>query len=118
MSHLPPQKMIPLKTGMSLYWVPVERRTAEPCLITVVSVGRKWATLSNHLRVDVQTGEVERQKYGHPIPGVYLANEAEYLEFLEKSRLWAAIRRKVEEPLEASRSVASLEAILKSLAEA
>lgn len=117
MSHLPRQRVFPLKSGMSLYWVPIERRDA-PCQITVVNVGRKWATLSNRLRVDVQTGAVEPQKYGYTIPGVYLENKAEYLEFLEKSKLWDAIRRKVEEPLDINRSVASLEAILKSLAEA
>lgn len=116
MSHLPIQRKMPLAVGQSLFWVPADHRE-KPHSIKVESVGRKWAVLSNRFRVDVQTGDVERQKFGYICPGVYLASEAQYFEFLEKARLWAEIRLKAQGPLDESFSVASLVAILGAFSE-
>jgi hypothetical protein len=49
-------------------------RGDKPVLVTVVKMGRKWALLSNHYRVDIKTNEVDNE-YGNA-PNVYESIEA------------------------------------------
>lgn len=94
MSVMPVQVKIPLSVGLSLFWVPSERR--DPCVtVTVVNISRKWATLSNGVKVDTQTGMPEQSKVGYKYPGVYLVDEGAWNEHKTKLGIWRAIQQRM-----------------------
>jgi len=41
--------------GQKLWWVPQRNRHAHEKEVTVLKVGRKWAQLDNHERIDLET---------------------------------------------------------------
>lgn len=70
-----------LNLGQTLYFRSKENFRPSGA-VTVVSVGRTWAWLSNRLRLNAVTRELDDQKYGYAKPGVIYNSEADYL--LEK----------------------------------
>ncbi len=57
--------VIQVTEGMSLWWVGSNnRKTQEE--VTVTKVGRKWATLSNGLRIDIETLAADGGQYVSP----------------------------------------------------
>lgn len=60
---------------MSL-WTGVEREQDKSRWVTVVRVGRKWATLDNGVRVDKETLEAEKPK-GYACPGFCYPSQEE-----------------------------------------
>lgn len=56
-----------LKVGDELYFEPSERRSyLSAKMVTVTSVGRKWAGISNGLRIDKYTLHADPGKYNSP----------------------------------------------------
>ncbi|GBG14593.1 ethanolamine ammonia-lyase [Novimethylophilus kurashikiensis] len=83
--------MLKLTVGQKLWWVPHQLRFNNPREVTVEKVGRVWAYLDNHQRIDVETLRVDAGE-GAPRGRVYLS-EAEYLRETELRDRWSALKR-------------------------
>ena len=88
-----------LRVGQNLWWVWRNGRRGEPCEVTVVKVGRKWAELSNRYRIDLIGMWADGGKYMSP-GACYLSRE-HYERAVALSRKWLrfqnAVRRRSSE---------------------
>jgi hypothetical protein len=80
-----------LTVGMELYWVPTDSQ--KPHAVTVIKVGRTWATLSNGERIDKVTWKGEPKNYGHQVNGHVYKSEREYRDEVELQAAWDKLRR-------------------------
>jgi hypothetical protein len=71
-------------------------RRGKDGLVRVTKVGRRWATLSNGLRLDL-TSENWRDVYGegYPSPGRLWDSEDQYLEYIEVQRIIREIEKQL-----------------------
>lgn len=53
-----------LKVGQELWWVP--SYDMKPYSVTIKKVGRKWAELNNHPRININTLEADGGHYASP----------------------------------------------------
>lgn len=75
-----------MKVGDTVVWVPHEKRNP-PVDVTITKIGRKYATLSNDLRVDLKTlGSRDWFTQGR----IYLSR-AEYDTALAAKNAWTAL---------------------------
>lgn len=79
-----------MTVGQKLVFVPA-RKGAKPFEVTVEAVGRRWAYLDRHGRVDVETFEVDGGQYSSP--GQCYGTWEEYEVTTERSRVWTAFQR-------------------------
>lgn len=84
-----------LVVGQKLWYVPGDRHspTQRPHEVTVASVGRKWATLTNRTRVDMGTMQVEYTGYGWH--GQCWLSRAEWEAEEYRQRAWRLIREAI-----------------------
>lgn len=81
-----------IEVGQKLWFVPMEKRQA-PREVEVLSIGRKWATLSGmHSRLDVATMRMEPTGYGYGRDGDVYLSEGDYLRARERLIAWAQLR--------------------------
>ena len=85
-----------LTLGASLYFVPSYHTRVKGRVVTVDSVGRKWATLSNGYRVSLETGEFEPQNHGYSNPGVLYESESAFLVEDALTRAWSSLVRDLQ----------------------
>ncbi len=81
-----------LTVGQTLYWVPYSHR-GQHSFVSVEKIGRKWAHLSNHNRIELET--LRADSGDHSCPGqCWLSKEAHDA---EKSRAdaWHELLRKL-----------------------
>jgi len=82
-----------LKVGQKLFFVYSDKRRGPAGDVEVTKVGRKWAELSSHYRIDLVT--LEADGAGYMSPGrCYLGREA-YEAEVKLSRAWDDLRSKV-----------------------
>ncbi len=83
-----------LFVGNSLWWVSnYNAKTQEA--VTVTKVGRKWATLSNRHRINVDTMAVDGGEYVPP--GRCYSSRAAYEQEAMASAAWDALRRDIQD---------------------
>lgn len=82
--------------GMKVWYVPRDSRIQKGREAIVTKVGRVWAYLNDTLRVDIETGECERDFSGQ-MHGMIYADEATYNLKLETARVWWEFRKAVQE---------------------
>jgi len=81
-----------LKVGQTLWWVPTNRGSGTE--VTVTAVGRKWARLDNHKRIDVETLEADGAGYAPP-GRCHRSRELYEAEALLDSQ-WGALRKALD----------------------
>lgn len=81
-----------LRIGQKLYFVPNHRRE-NPTEVEVLKVGRKWAELSNHHRIDVQSWLADGGQYISP--GQCHETREAYEAERSLDAAWNEVRRKV-----------------------
>jgi hypothetical protein len=64
-----------LEVGQSVFYVPTYRHS-QPSYAKVEKVGRKWATLDNRQRIEIETGMADGGEYSSP--GFAYVSEDEY----------------------------------------
>lgn len=79
-----------LSVGQTLWWVPGRGTPSE---VTVAGVGRKWAQLDNHKRIDVVT--LEADGAGYTSPGRCYRDRSVYEAGVHLAREWADLRKAV-----------------------
>lgn len=77
--------------GQKLWWVPRRNRYAQPKEVTVTKVGRKWAQLDNHERIDLKTLVADAGQYS-PSGCCYLSRE-EYEQAEALAQAWSNLER-------------------------
>lgn len=77
-----------IKVDQELLYVPNHGRNA-PCMVTVKTVGRKWITLSNRLRIDINT--LVADGGGYSSPGKCYLTKEEYEDFRRVSDKWKSV---------------------------
>lgn len=92
-----------LQVGQELWFVPAESRLREPYATTVAKVGRRWATLSNGYRIDLQNacrpfGECSFSVdgAGFSSPGTCWLTRDDYVRHQECARLWCSLTSEIE----------------------
>lgn len=82
------------QVGQSLYLVP-NRGCGYRCsgVVSISKVGRKWATLDNDSKMDLQTLDIDGG--GYSSPGKCYLSEQEYIEYKEKKDYWLRLRNKI-----------------------
>ena len=89
-----------LEVGQKLWFVYGDSRRGGASEVIVTKVGRKWATLSNNYRIDLQTWIADGA--GYVSPGSCYASKEEYEEdvklFVDWSNLRFAIERMRQRP--------------------
>ena len=81
-----------LEVGQELWYVPSDtRREAKAVIVT--KVGRKWATLDNHNRVDMETMDVDGGNYSSP--GTCYLDRKAYEEQCRANKLFMEFYRKL-----------------------
>lgn len=75
-----------LKEGMQVYWVRSHGKN-RGCVVSVVKVGRKIATLSNRITVDAETWRAKDS-----FDGVLYDSENAYIDHIERGRLFLKLR--------------------------
>ena len=82
-----------LTVGQQLWYAPYERRNT-PGYVTVVKVGRIWATMSGGSRISLDDLTLESPKYG--IGGqIYLSRDLWVVD-VRKNKAWFALREKLQ----------------------
>lgn len=105
-----------LFVGQKLWWVPSNRHGSNR-EVGVTKVGRKWAQLSNHHRIDVQTLVADAGEFSSP--GTCYRDQAEYEAAAALERAWSRLRQDISlayqrpeqvslENIEAARSLLGL----------
>ena len=79
-----------MKVGDTLYFVYSGNYPSAPEVVTVLALGRKWATLSNGYRIEVETLRAERGKYSSP--GRAWETKKEYDAIFFAATLWKKFR--------------------------
>lgn len=79
-----------LKVGQKLWWVPSGRRHDEQKEVTVLKVGRKWATLDNCHRIDIWMMIADGG--GYSPPGSCYFSREEHEKKLALSREWGRLK--------------------------
>lgn len=83
--------MARVEKEQTLWWVCTYAKQGRP--VTVVSVGRKWATLSNRVRIDIET--LRADAGGHPSPGkCYTSQEVFDAEVL-RDQVWQELQSRL-----------------------
>lgn len=84
--------MVALIVGQSLFWVPSSNRgRSQARNVSVVKVGRKWAVLSNHQRIDV--GNLVADGGAYSSPGRCYLRQEEYEQEVALRVSWQALVR-------------------------
>lgn len=65
-----------LKVGQSVFYVP-NHRYGTPAYVKVQKVGRKWATLDNRVRIEIESGVADGGEYSSP--GAAYLSKDDYL---------------------------------------
>ena len=78
-----------LVIGQKLWFVPSQRCRAKE-EVTVTKVGRKWATISNGLRIDLATWEADGDEYISP--GVCYKSKDDYDARCRLRESWDRVR--------------------------
>lgn len=81
-----------LKVGQTLWWVP-RNPNSNADEVKVTAVGRKWAQLANHRRIDVVT--LEADGAGYASPGRCYRDRAVYEAEAQLTSQWVALRRSI-----------------------
>ena len=84
--------MADFAVGWKLWYVPI-RRHGEPCEVTVTKIGRKWAELDNHHRLNMETMMVMRGDYHC---GDCHASQAEWEAQQERHKIWRVFRDNID----------------------
>lgn len=88
------EKMGKLTEGQKLWWVPQRNRHAQAKEVTVTKVGRKWAQLDNHERIDLETLVADSGQYS-PSGCCYLSrDECEQEKALAQA--WSKLKRDLQ----------------------
>lgn len=80
--------------GQKLWWVPQRNRHAHEKEVTVLKVGRKWAQLDNHERIDLETLVADAGQYT-PSGCCYLSRE-EYEQAGALTQAWSKLKRDLQ----------------------
>lgn len=83
-----------LKEGQTLWWVPAQNRNAQGREVTVVKVGRKWATISNNYRIAIDNLVADGGIYSPP--GQCYPSQAAYEAELALNAAWHKFRRSLD----------------------
>ena len=83
-----------IEVGQKLWWVPFEGYYGSPREVTVVKIGRKWATLSNCHRIELDSWIADGGQYSSP--GSCYESEKVYEEAVKLSADWAKLRGAVD----------------------
>ena len=81
--------MSKLTVGQELLYVPAYHRK-KPRMVKVIKVGRRWATLDNRSRIDMQTLEADGGDYSSP--GRCYNSPEEYEEHLRLYSLYGRLK--------------------------
>lgn len=84
---------VKLTAGQELFYVP-RSRFQNPASVVVEKVGRKWASLSNRIRVDIETLIADGGDY--PSPGRAYLRKEDHEEEAALNADWAALRKKID----------------------
>jgi hypothetical protein len=82
-----------LSVGQKLWFVPYEHRRNPPHDVTVTKVGRKWATLDNGHRIDVETWQADGGDCSSP--GKCYPDRAAWENEQDRQAAWNVLRRAV-----------------------
>lgn len=97
-----------LQIGQELFWVGSQRHSPNG-IVTVTKVGRKWATLSNDHRIDLETHRADGGGYQspgrtYPSEAAYVAEQITKLNKLKERMGWTAPKGvKIQDVYEAAR---------------
>lgn len=83
-----------LQIGQTLYFVPRHLRDRRSENVTVEKIGRKWATLSNRHRIDIETLVVDGGEYSSP--GRCYLSKDEYEAESALQSTWNSFKREIE----------------------
>lgn len=86
--------MAKLIEGQTLWWVPRQTKHSQAKEVTVTKVGRKWAQLDNHHRIDIET--LIADSGGYSPPGACYVNREGYEEELAISKAWACLKQDMQ----------------------
>ena len=85
--------MSKLEVGQELLYVPAYHRK-KPRMVKVIKVGRRWATLDNRSRIDMQTLEAGGGDYSSP--GRCYSSSTEYEEQRRRGILYERLRHRLD----------------------
>jgi len=107
--------MSTLTPGMTLYWVPANKRRHPPCDVVVNKVGRGWAELSNGHRINIQTLAADGR--GYSAPGYCYASQEIYEAEMARYGLWRQLTSELSRTYTPPKSVdaAAIRAAAKQL---
>ena len=83
-----------LSVGQQLFWEPTNSHRESTRMVVVTRVGRKWATLDNGERVDLDTLWADGGQYSSP--GRCWPSEQAYRVALEADQIWMAFKRSIQ----------------------
>jgi hypothetical protein len=79
-----------LTVGQQLWFVPSQRRCGSAEYVTVEKIGRKWATISNGYRIDLETLTADGGQYMSP--GACWTTKEEWEAATERHQAWFNFR--------------------------
>ncbi len=83
-----------LQVGQELWFVHRERRSGAPFATKGTRVGRKWAQLDSHYKIDIVTLVADGGQYASP--GRCWLNKEAWEAEAKRDETWWKLRRKVE----------------------
>lgn len=83
-----------LQVGQELWFVHRERRSGAPFTTKVTKIGRKWAQLDSHYRIDVATMVADGGQYTSP--GRCWISREEWEAEVARNEAWWKLRRMIE----------------------
>lgn len=102
-----------IKVGDTLWYVKRRNGYNDECEVTVIKVGRKWATISTNERMDLESMSVEAPYYaGHT---QCYTTKQDYANEQEAKEKWEIIRGKIEFTYSPALSLASVNKIMELL---
>lgn len=78
-----------LTVGQKLYWVPFDGHHHQEGEVTVLSVGRRWAKLSNQSRIEIETLRGDAGHYA--VPGRCWLSKQDYMQATRAEAAWTAL---------------------------
>lgn len=98
-----------LQEGQKLWWVYSQNRRGNPREVTVTKVGRKWAQLNNHYRIDIET--LIADGGGYMSPGCCYVNKDIYDREVVLKKEWNDMKRDIQyQPTPEGVTVADIQA--------
>ncbi len=81
-----------LEVGQKLWWVP-SHHPKLACEVTVIKLGRKWATLNNQYRIDMATLCADGGQFSSP--GRCYLSQKRHEEEVVRDQAWAEFREDI-----------------------